>query len=54
MVSVDVYMFLCRDDVWGWVGGGAGGPMQQALDRVLKAYALYRPDIGYVQGGRSV
>mmetsp|Transcript_26390 Transcript_26390/g.39161 ORF Transcript_26390/g.39161 Transcript_26390/m.39161 type:complete len:681 (-) Transcript_26390:163-2205(-) len=27
-----------------------GGPMAQALDRVLKAYACYRPDVGYVQG----
>jgi hypothetical protein len=26
-----------------------GGPMAQALDRVLKAYAFFRPDIGYVQ-----
>lgn len=26
-----------------------GGPLHESLDRVLKAYACYRPDIGYVQ-----
>jgi len=27
-----------------------GGPLQRGLERVLQAYACFRPDVGYVQG----
>lgn len=27
-----------------------GGPLQHGLERVLQAYACFRPDVGYVQG----